>query len=92
MGPQHYNEVNLAEVAATRGWIDEDGSVPVKMSYTGFRGFDSFVGMYVAAFTPGMAGLDESECRVSNLQIVLVCWVVPGKACDHHSLISELDY
>jgi hypothetical protein len=61
MGPQHYPAVNPAEVAATKGMLEDAGGVPVRMNYIGFQGFDSFVRMYVASFTPGMAGLDESK-------------------------------
>jgi hypothetical protein len=61
MGPQHYPAVSPVEVAARTGRLEDAGGVPVKMNYTGLQGFDFFVGMYVASFTPGMAGLDESE-------------------------------
>lgn len=66
MGPQHWGEVNLAEVAATSGWLEDVGRVPVKMNYTGFQGFESFVRVYVTAFTPGMAGLEKSEFSSSK--------------------------
>lgn len=61
MGPQHFPEINPAEVASQKGYLDEAGGVPVKMNYTGLQGFDGFVRQYVAMFTFGMAGLDDSK-------------------------------
>ena len=50
--------------AVESSWIrDPPGAVPIRSVYTGFAGLDSFVKLFVGAFTPSMAGLDH---KVSN--------------------------
>lgn len=45
-----------------RGWILDAGvQVPVREVYTGLKGLDGFVGLFVACFTPAIAGLDGSK-------------------------------
>jgi hypothetical protein len=48
------------ENAGRTGWL-EDGNlkVPVKMVYTGIEGLDGFLAVFVAFFTPALAGLTE---------------------------------
>jgi hypothetical protein len=70
--------VNPAEVAARTGQLEDAGGVPVKMSYTGLEGFDFFVRMYVASFTPGMAGLDESGFSPSIPPVLNIYSIEPG--------------
>lgn len=53
--------------ALTSGSIsDVTGTVPVREVFTGIKGIDDFVRLYVAAFTPSLAGLGYSKCI--NLQ------------------------
>jgi hypothetical protein len=78
MGPQHYPAVSPVEVAARTGQLEDAGGVPVKTNYTGLQGFDFFVGMYVASFTPGMAGLDESEFSPLIPPVLKIKSVEPG--------------
>jgi hypothetical protein len=48
--------------AVTTGLIDESfGTVSVRKTFTGLVRLDDFVGAFVAAFTPSMAGLDHSK-------------------------------
>jgi hypothetical protein len=78
MGPQHFPTVSPVEVAVTRGRLEDAGGVPLKINYTGLQGLDSFVGMYVASFTPGMAGLDESEFLALIPRVLDLYSIVPG--------------
>jgi hypothetical protein len=52
----------IVQKAAKSGWVEEiSGKVPLRMTFTGIQGLDSFMRGPVAFFTPTIAGLDDSE-------------------------------
>lgn len=55
--PQHYAEINLAEVASNTRNIEYAVGLLVKMELRSFQALIDFMRMYVASFMPGMRAL-----------------------------------
>ena len=54
--------LHLIEETVRTGFIDNGGQqVPLRKVYTGLEGLDNFLAIFVAFFTPALAGLDHSK-------------------------------
>jgi hypothetical protein len=61
----HY--LPVLEEAAKTGWIDDGGNlIPLRTTYSGVKGLDGFLSIFVGFFTPALAGLDHCEQNHSS--------------------------
>ncbi|KUJ19502.1 FAD/NAD(P)-binding domain-containing protein [Mollisia scopiformis] len=61
MGDCQTKMMPFLEAVTAKPWVEDvTGRVPVKEVYTGIKGLDDVVKLYVAAFTPSIAGLDHT--------------------------------